>query len=117
ETATAPVGGVRVRTLIALVTAGGAVAVLTFVPLGGPLGMGMSFVSSALLLCAVAAAGPWLVRPLTLLARPLGLAGLLARSEFRRVAAVAVPLVLMFGINAPMLLNSTLLSRLAAEQQ
>ena len=117
ETAAAPAGALRPRLLIALVTAAGAVAVLTFVPLGGPLGMGMSFVSSALLLCAVAALGPWLVRPLTLLARPLGLAGLLARAESRRVAAVAVPLVLMFGINATMLLNSTLLSRLADRQQ
>ncbi|WP_433374827.1 FtsX-like permease family protein [Actinoplanes sp. CA-142083] len=117
ETAAAPAGTLFPRLLLALVTAGGAAAVLTFVPLGGPLGMGMSFVSSALLLCAVAAVGPWLVRPLTLLARPLGLAGLLARTEFRRVAAVAVPLVLMFGINAPMLLNSTLLSRLASQQQ
>ncbi|MFI5890739.1 ABC transporter permease [Actinoplanes sp. NPDC051513] len=117
ETAAAPAGALLPRLLVALVTAGGAIAVLTFVPLGGPLGMGMSFVSSALLLCAVAALGPWLVRPLTLLARPLGLAGLLARAEFRRVAAVAVPLVLMFGINATMLLNSTLLARLADQQQ
>ncbi|MEV0714063.1 ABC transporter permease [Asanoa sp. NPDC050611] len=117
ETATAPAGSLLPRLLVALVTAGGAVAVLAFVPLGGPLGMGMSFVSSALLLCAVAAIGPWLVRPLTLLARPLGLAGLLARTEYRRVAAVAVPLVLMFAINATMLLNSTLLTRLADRQQ
>lgn len=117
ETATAPAGGVLVRLLAALVTAGGAVAVLVFVPLGGPLGMGMSFVSSALLLCAVAALGPYLVRGLTVAARPFGLAGLLARAEHRRVAAVAVPLVLMFGINATMLLNSTLLTRIAGQQQ
>lgn len=117
EVAVVSAGGVLPRVLLALLTAGGAIAVLTFVPLGGPLGMGMSFVSSALLLCAVAALGPYLVRLLTLLARPLGLAGLLARAEYRRVAAVAVPLVLMFGINATMLLNSTLLTRLTAQEQ
>ncbi|GAA5197290.1 FtsX-like permease family protein [Rugosimonospora acidiphila] len=117
ETATAGAGGLVPRVLIAVVTAGGAIAVLTFVPLDGPLGMGMSFVSSALLLCAVAAVGPYLVRPLTLLARPLGLAGLLTRAEYRRVAAVAVPLVLMFGINATMLLNSALLTKLTEREQ
>jgi putative ABC transport system permease protein len=118
ETATAPGGAVLPRVLIALVTAGGAVAVLTFVPLDGPLGMGMSFISSALLLCAVAAAGPLLVRLLTsVLARPFGLAGMLTRAEYRRAAAVAVPLVLMFALNATMLLNSTLLDRLARQQQ
>ncbi|GIH13024.1 ABC transporter permease [Rugosimonospora africana] len=117
ETATAPTGGLVPRVLVALVTTGGATAILTFVPLGGPLGMGMSFVSSALLLCAVAALGPYLVRPLTIAARPLGLAGMLARAEYRRVAALAVPLVLMFGINATMLLNSTLLGKLTEQDQ
>ena len=117
ETATAPAGGARIRVAVALITGGGAVAVLTFVPLGGPLGMGMSFVSSALLLCAVTALGPYLVKLLTLIARPFGLAGLLARAEHRRVAAVALPLVLMFGINATMLLNSVLLTKIAGQQQ
>ncbi|MFI7521149.1 FtsX-like permease family protein [Micromonospora globbae] len=124
ETATAPRGGLLVRVLAALVTAGGAVAVLSFVPLGGPLGMGMSFVSSALLLCAVAALGPVLVRALTAvvgrLTRVAGvtgwLAGTVARVESRRVAAVAVPLVLMFAVNATMLLNSSLLGRLTADE-
>jgi len=74
-------------------------------------------VSSALLLCAVAALGPYLIRGLTVAARPFGLAGLLARAEHRRVAAVAVPLVLMFAINATMLLNSVLLTRIAGQQQ
>ncbi|MFG3708650.1 FtsX-like permease family protein [Micromonospora sp. NPDC047670] len=118
ETATAPTGGVVIRTLAALIAAAGAVAVLTFVPLDGPLGMGMSFVSSALLLCAVAALGPILVRLVTMVvSRLFGLAGLIARVEHRRVAAVAVPLVLMFAINATMLLNSDLLGRLTAQEQ
>jgi putative ABC transport system permease protein len=118
ETATAPTGGIVIRTLAALTAAAGAVAVLTFVPLDGPLGMGMSFVSSALLLCAVAALGPILVRLVTLVvSRLFGLAGLIARVEHRRVAAVAVPLVLMFAINATMLLNSDLLGRLTAQEQ
>ncbi|MEV4135480.1 ABC transporter permease [Dactylosporangium sp. NPDC049742] len=118
ETATAPTGGLVVRVLAALVATAGAVAVLTFVPLDGPFGMGMSFISSALLLCAVAAAGPLLVRALTaVVARPFGLAGLVARAEYRRVSAVAVPLVLMFAINTVMLLNGALSSRLAGQEQ
>jgi putative ABC transport system permease protein len=124
ETATAPRGGLAVRGILALVTAAGAAAVLTFVPLDGPFGMGMSFVSSALLLCSVAALGPVLVRLLTAvvgrLARVGGvtgwLAGTVTRVESRRVAAVAVPLVLMFAINATMLLNSSLLGELASEE-
>ncbi|GLI00961.1 ABC transporter permease [Phytohabitans aurantiacus] len=124
ETATAPRGGMLVRVVAALVTAGGAVAVLIFVPLGGPLGMGMSFVSSALLLCAVAALGPVLARGLTAVVgrvAALGgvtgwLAGTVARAESRRVAAVAVPLVLMFAINATMLLNSSLLGELTGDE-
>ncbi|MFF5229643.1 FtsX-like permease family protein [Dactylosporangium sp. NPDC000521] len=118
ETATAPTGGLVVRILAALVATAGAVAVLTFVPLDGPFGMGMSFISSALLLCAVAAVGPLLVRLLTtIVARPFGLAGLVARAEYRRVSAVAVPLVLMFAINTVMLLNGALSSRLAGQEQ
>ncbi|GAA3395644.1 FtsX-like permease family protein [Cryptosporangium minutisporangium] len=125
ETATAPTGGLAVRIPVAVVTTAGAIALLTFVPLGGPFGMGMSFLSTALVLCAIAALGPLLVRPLTgLVSRVLGvggasgwLAGQLARAEARRVSAVAVPLVLMFAINAVMLLNSTLLTDLAADEQ
>lgn len=124
ETATAPHGGLAVRGILALVTAAGAAAVLTFVPLDGPFGMGMSFVSSALLLCSVAALGPVLVRLLTAvvgrLARVGGVTGWLAGTvtgvESRRVAAVAVPLVLMFAINATMLLNSSLLGELTSEE-
>ena len=91
---------------------------------GGPFGMGMSFVSSALLLCAVAALGPLAVRPLTAVvsrllgAGPVGrLAGQVTRAEPRRVAAVAVPLVLMFAINATMLLNSRMLTDITAGEQ
>ncbi|MFG2163621.1 ABC transporter permease [Micromonospora chersina] len=125
ETVVAPRGGMLARAVIALVTAAGAVAVLTFVPLGGPFGMGMTFISSALLLCAVAALGPLLVRLVAAVPRRLsagtGAAGWLAaattRAEVRRTAAVAVPLVLMFAINAPLLLNGELLARLAGDQQ
>jgi hypothetical protein len=45
------------RVVVAAVLVGLAVAVLSLVPLGGPYGMGMSFISSALLLCAAAALG------------------------------------------------------------
>lgn len=124
EVAVQPAGGWAIRGPAAVVAAGGAVAVLTFVPLGGPLGMGMSFVSSALLLSAVAALGPLAVRPLVAVvsrlhgAGPVGrLAGQNTRAEPRRVAAVAVPLVLMFAINATMLLNSRMLSDIAAGEQ
>jgi putative ABC transport system permease protein len=125
ETATVPVGAVAPRAVIAAVTTAGAVALLTFVPLDGPLGMGMSFVATALLLCAVAALGPFLVRLLAgPLSRVLGagdatgwLAARITRAERRRVAAVAVPLVLMFAVNAVMLLNNALLSDLTANEQ
>ncbi|MEV4117810.1 ABC transporter permease [Micromonospora sp. NPDC049645] len=125
ETANAPTGGLVVRAVLAVVTAAGAVALLIFVPLDGPLGMGMSFVSSALLLCTVAALGPLLIRVLTTpVSRLVGLggatgwlAGLVTRAEPRRVAAVAVPLVLMFAINATMLLNSALIDDLTAQEQ
>ncbi|MFG1921780.1 FtsX-like permease family protein [Cryptosporangium sp. NPDC048952] len=125
ETATTPTGGIAVRVALAAVTSAGAVALLTFVPLDGPLGMGMSFVATALLLCAVAALGPPLTRVLTEpVARLIGtggttgwLAGLITRAERRRVAAVAVPLVLMFAINAVILLNSALLTDLTAAEQ
>ncbi|MGW5560154.1 ABC transporter permease [Micromonospora sp. NPDC003944] len=125
ETANAPTGGFVLRTAIAVVTTAGAVALLVFVPLDGPLGMGMSFVSSALLLCTVAALGPLLIRVLTTpVSRLVGaggatgwLAGLVTRAEPRRVAAVAVPLVLMFAINATMLLNTSLIDELTAQEQ
>ncbi|MEU4559475.1 ABC transporter permease [Actinoplanes sp. NPDC023936] len=125
ETATAPTGALLPRVVIAAVSTAGAVALLTFVPLDGPLGMGMSFVATALLLSAVAALGPLLVRLLTgPLSRVLGagsaagwLAGLVTRAEQRRVAAVAVPLVLMFAVNAVMLLNNALVGDLTEAEQ
>lgn len=125
ETANAPAGGLVLRFLIATVTTAGAVALLTFVPLDGPLGPGMSFLATALLLCAVGVLGPLLVGALTgPLSRILGfggatgwLAGLVTRAQRRRVAAVAVPLTLMFSINAVMLLNNALLVDLTAAEQ
>ena len=124
ETATAPRAGLVGRVLLAVPPLAGGIAVLTFVPLGGPLGMGMSFVSSALLLCGVAALGPILVRLLTAAVSRLAqlggatgwLAGMVTRAESQRVTAVAVPLVLMFVINATMLLNSSLLGQLTADE-
>ncbi|WP_027345738.1 ABC transporter permease [Hamadaea tsunoensis] len=113
------------RTLIALVATAGAIVILAVVPLDGPFGMGMTFISSALLLTAVAAAGPLLVALvgglLSRLAAATGITGWLAgafsRAENRRVTAVAVPLALMFAINAPMLLNGRLSAELAADQE
>lgn len=118
-------GGWLVRTLVGLVTTAGAAVILAVVPLDGPFGMGMTFISSALLLCALGAAGPLLVRVLgAALSRLSGstgitgwLAGAFTRAENRRVTAVAVPLALMVAINAPMLLNSALSVRLAAAQE
>ncbi|GAB4060743.1 ABC transporter permease [Catellatospora paridis] len=114
-----------VRTVLALTATLGAIVILAVVPLDGPFGMGMTFISSALLLCAVAAAGPLLVRLLGgLLSRAAGLtgitgwlAGAFTRAENRRVTSVAVPLALMVAINAPMLLNSALSGELAKEQE
>ncbi|MCP2324385.1 putative ABC transport system permease protein [Hamadaea flava] len=113
------------RTLTAVVCATGALVILAVVPLDGPFGMGMTFISSALLLSAVGAAGPLLVGLLGgLLSRLAGLtgiagwlAGAFTRAENRRVTSVAVPLALMVAVNAPMLLNSALSADLAAAQE
>jgi len=125
ETAVAGAVGRLPRLLAAAVLTAGAVAVLTLVPLGGPLGMGMAFVSSSLLLCATAAAGPLLVRPLlaglsrlSALTGPLGrTAGAVARAETRRVVGVVVPMALMLAMNATMLLSSDLQAAATADQQ
>ncbi|MER5267339.1 ABC transporter permease [Actinosynnema sp. NPDC002837] len=124
ETVTAG-GGSRVpRVVAAVVAASGAVAVLALVPLGGPLGMGMGFVSCALLLCAVAALGPVVVGGVTaVVSRLVGLgvvgrvAGAMTRVESRRVVGVAIPLTLMFAINATMLSNGDVLGVVTAEQE
>jgi putative ABC transport system permease protein len=125
EQANTPTAGLVPRSLIAALTTGGAVALLTFVPLDGPMGMGASFMATALLLCTVGALGPLLVGLLTgPLSRILGaggvagwLAGLVTRAERQRVAAVAVPLALMFAVNGVMLLNTALLGDLAGAEQ
>lgn len=117
-------GWVR-RTLVALLTTTGAAVILAVVPLDGPFGMGMTFISSALLLGALGAAGPLVVRLLgAALSRVAGatgitgwLAGAFTRAENRRVTSVAVPLALMVALNAPMLLSSALTADLAAAQE
>ncbi|EOD64023.1 putative permease, partial [Amycolatopsis vancoresmycina DSM 44592] len=113
ETVTAGRVGWVPRIVVAAVLVLGAVAVLSLVPLGGPFGMGMGFVSCSLLLCAAAALGPIVVGALTgVLSRLAALTGVLGRvagamtrAESRRVVGVAIPLTLMFAINATMLLN------------
>ncbi|QFZ23955.1 ABC transporter permease [Saccharothrix syringae] len=125
EAVTAPTGGRAPRVVPAAVLAGGATAILVLVPLGGDLGMGMGFVSAALLLCAAAALGPVLVGALTaVLSRPVGalgalgrVAGAVTRAESRRVTGVAVPLALVFAVNATVLTNGDLLASVTAAQQ
>ncbi|WP_269436198.1 ABC transporter permease [Saccharothrix sp. NRRL B-16348] len=124
ETVTAGRGSRVPRVVAAVVLAAGAVAVLALVPLGGPLGMGMGFVSCALLLCAVAALGPVVVGAVTaVVSRAVGLgvvgrvAGAMTRVESRRVVGVAIPLTLMFAINATMLSNGDVLGVVTAEQE
>ena len=125
ETVTAGGGSRGPRVVAAVVLAAGAVAVLVLVPLGGPLGMGMGFVSCALLLCAVAALGPMVVGRVTaVVSRVVGLAGVvgrvagaMTRVESRRVVGVAIPLTLMFAINATMLLNGDIVGLVTAEQE
>ncbi len=125
ETVTEARGGSIVRVIAAGVLAGGAVAVLVMVPMGGAFGMGMGFVSAALLLCAAAALGPVLVRALTaVVSRLVGMTGVtgriaasMSRAEIRRIVGVAIPLTLMFAINATMLLNGDILTRVTADQQ
>jgi putative ABC transport system permease protein len=124
ETATEPDGARVARGLLAAVTVTGATAILALVPLDGPVGIGMSFLSCVLLLCAVVALGPVLVRVTTAAAGRLAatgevtgwLAATLARAESQRVAAVAVPLVLMFALNATMVLTGSLLSHLTSDE-
>jgi putative ABC transport system permease protein len=125
ETVTA--GGVAwlPRVLMASVLVVGAIAILSLVPLGGPFGMGMGFISCSLLLCATAALGPILVGALTAVLSRLAavsgvlgrVAGAMIRAESRRVVGVAVPLTLMFAINATMLLNGDILTEVTADQQ
>jgi putative ABC transport system permease protein len=125
ETVTTAGGGWVLRVVVAAVLTAGAVAVLAMVPLGGVYGMGMGFVSCSLLLCAVAALGPILIRALTaVLSRLVALTGVMgqvaasmSRAEIGRIAGVALPLTLMFAINATMLLNGDIVARVTADQQ
>ncbi|MFI5690475.1 ABC transporter permease [Kribbella sp. NPDC051586] len=125
ETVTEAACGWVVRVVVAAVLAGGAAAVLILVPLGGPFGMGMGFISSSLLLCAAAAAGPVVVRLLTaVVSRPVALTGVtgrvaaaISRAEIRRIAGVAIPLTLMFAVNATMLANGDILAKVTADQE
>ncbi|MDT7728269.1 MAG: putative transport system permease protein [Actinomycetota bacterium] len=125
ETVTASGGSKVPRIVVAVVLTAGAAAVLSLVPLGGPYGMGMGFVSCSLLLCAAAALGPIAVGALTsVVSRIVGVSGPLARiagamtrAESRRVVGVAIPLTLMFAINATMLLNGDILTEVTNGQQ
>ncbi|PSL56954.1 putative ABC transport system permease protein [Saccharothrix carnea] len=125
ETVTDARAGRVPRVVAAVVLTAGAVAVLGIVPLGGPLGMGMGFVSCALLLCAAATLGPILVGGVTaVVSRLVGstgvlgrVAGAMTRVESRRVVGVAIPLTLMFAINATMLVNGDILGAVTAEQE
>lgn len=125
ETAVAPPARTAVRVAATLVTAAGAVAVLVFAPLRGNMGMGMGFVACALLLSAAAAAGPVLVRLVGTALRPVaaatGVTGRLAaatvRASARRVASVAMPLMLLLGIATTLLSTSTLTVQVAEAQQ
>lgn len=118
ESAAAPAGGGIWRILTGVVLVAGAVAVLVFTPMRGGIGMGMGFIGCALLICAAAALGPWLVRTVgAVLGGVLpGATGRLAAAHTRRfplrAAGAAMPLALLFALNATMLLNSTLLSDL-----
>ncbi|MFD0386368.1 FtsX-like permease family protein [Streptomyces stramineus] len=99
----------------------GAAAVLVFTPMHGGIGVGMGFIGCALLICAAAALGPWLVRTVgAVLGRVLpGATGRLAAANTRRfplrAAGAAMPLALLFALNATMVLNSTLLSDLTGQ--
>lgn len=123
ESAAAPAGGGPVRLALGMILVAGAVAVLVFTPMRGGIGVGMGFIACALLICGAAALGPWLVRMVcTVLAGLLpGTSGRLAAANTRafplRAAGAALPLALMFALNATMLLNSTLLGDLTAQAQ
>ncbi|MGK5638048.1 FtsX-like permease family protein [Streptomyces sp. URMC 126] len=120
ESAAAPAGGGLVRLLLGATLVAGAVAVLVFTPMRGGIGVGMGFIACALLISGAAALGPWLVR----VVRPVlagllpGAVGRLAAANVRRfplrTAGAALPLALLFALNATMLLDSTLLADLTA---
>lgn len=118
EAAAAPASGGIWRVVTGAVLVAGAVAVLVFTPMRGGIGVGMGFIGCALLICAAAALGPWLVRVVgAVLGGVLpGATGRLAAANTRRfplrTAGAAMPLALLFALNATMLLNSTLLSDL-----
>jgi putative ABC transport system permease protein len=125
ETAVAPPNRVLPRLLAAAALTVGGSCVLMFTPLGGNMGEGMSFISCALFLCAGVAASPLLVRlvstALTPIANAAGVMGQLAsavvRANTRRVAAVAMPLMLLVGLIATLSLTSTLTTQVAAHQE
>lgn len=118
ESAAALAGGGIWRVVTGMVLSAGAVAVLVFTPMRGGIGVGMGFIGCALLICAAAALGPWLVRMVGAVLGGVipGVTGRLAASNTRRfplrAAGAAMPLALLFALNATMLLNSTLLSDL-----
>lgn len=123
ESAAAPAGGGLVRLALGGILVAGAGAVLVFTPMRGGIGVGMGFIACALLLCGAAALGPWLVRMVCTVLGVLlpGTVGRLAAANTRRfplrAAGAALPLALLFALNATMLLNSTLLSDLTAQAQ
>ncbi|MFH8606785.1 FtsX-like permease family protein [Streptomyces sp. NPDC018029] len=118
ESAAAPAGGGIWRVVTGMVLVAGAAAVLLFTPMRGGIGVGMGFIGCSLLICAAAALGPWLVRTVAAALGGLlpGATGRLAAANTRRfpvrAAGAAMPLALLFALNATMLLNSTLLSDL-----
>lgn len=121
ESAAAPAGGGPMRLTLGMILVAGAVAVLVFTPMRGGVGVGMGFIACALLISGAAALGPWLVRMICRVLAGLlpGTAGRLAAANIRRfplrAAGAALPLALMFALNATMLLNSTLLGDLGAQ--
>ncbi|MEU7644602.1 ABC transporter permease [Streptomyces huasconensis] len=121
ESVAAPAGGGAWRVLTGAVLVAGAAAVLAFTPMRGGIGVGMGFIGCALLICAAAALGPWLVRTVAAVLGGFlpGATGPLAAANTRRfplrAAGAAMPLALLFALNATMLLNSTLLSDLTEQ--
>jgi len=124
EIAVAPRGRPVVRSIVGVVLAAGSASILVFTPLGTAMGEGMSFLACVLLLCSAVAFGPLLVRLVGALLAPLAtatgtsgrLAAAMVRTNTRRVASVAMPLMLLVGLVATLTMTSALAGQLAGRQ-
>ena len=125
ESVAVPPPKMMFRGVLAVALLAGAVAIETFTPLATNMGQGMSFLACALLLCAAVAVGPMLIRLVGAALHPailaVGVSGRLAgatiSTDNRRVAAVAMPVMLLVGLVATLMLTGSVTDQVSDQQQ